>query len=145
MPEQDPNRLNSVVTEGLPSGKDLELLHKAENILEPPVAVDPNRFNNGEVSPPLEQPSEMRDTLEREKLYNNKKILVLHLTTSFGKHYTCRTVDELETYIDNIKKEIKRKRGRNVRDEDIDLQIGFGRMTQAAYDTIPACKYFIKT
>ncbi len=69
----------------------------------------------------------------------DNKILVLHITTSFGKCYTCRTVEELETYIDNIKKEKNLKR-----DEDVDIQLGFGRMTQAEYDRIPACKYFIK-
>lgn len=69
----------------------------------------------------------------------NEKMLVLHLVTSFGKRYTCRTVAELETFIDNYKREKNLKR-----DEDVDIQIGFGRMTQAEYDNIPACKYFIK-
>ncbi len=69
-----------------------------------------------------------------------RNILVLHITTSFGKQYTCRTVEELETYIDNVKKEKKL-----TRDEDVDIQIGFGRMTQTAYGQLPACKYFIKT
>ena len=75
-----------------------------------------------------------------ERIDPNKKILVLHITTSFGKRYTCRTVEELANYIDNVKKEKKLKR-----DEDVDIQLGFGRMTQAAYDSLPACKYFIKT
>ena len=72
--------------------------------------------------------------------FPHEKVLVLHITTSFGKRYTCRTVEQLETYIDNIKKEKKLKR-----DEEVDIQIGFGRMTRAAYDSLPACKYFIKT
>ena len=69
----------------------------------------------------------------------NAKILVLHITTSFGKRYTCRTVDELKLYIDNIKTEKKLKR-----DEDVDIMLGFGRITQSEYAKIPACKYFIK-
>lgn len=73
-------------------------------------------------------------------VHRTEPILVLHITTSFGKRYTCRTVEELEAYIDNVKAEKKLKR-----DEDVDVMIGFGRMTQAAYDKRPACKYFIKT
>jgi len=67
------------------------------------------------------------------------KHLVLNITTSFGKRYTCRTVEELETYIENVKVEKKLKR-----DEDVDIQLGFGRMTEAEYGQVPACKYFIK-
>ena len=69
----------------------------------------------------------------------DKKSLVLHITTTFGKHYTCRTVEELETWIDNFKAEKKLKR-----DEDVGIQIGFGRMTESEYAQVPACKYFIK-
>ncbi len=83
----------------------------------------------------------------------NKKILVLHLLNRFGKRYTCRSVEELEAYIDNVKAERKRKSAKpiKVRDEDVDIQIGFGRMTQAAYNALPDgntppnCKYFTKT
>ncbi len=70
----------------------------------------------------------------------NKKILVLHITTSFGKRYTCRTVEALEIFIDNYKADKKFKR-----DEDVNIELGFGRVTQEAYDAILACKYFIKT
>ncbi len=69
----------------------------------------------------------------------HEKSVVLHITTSFGKRYTCRTMDELEIFIDNYKIDKKRKR-----DEDVDITIGFGRMTEEAYAQVPACKYFIK-
>ncbi len=76
-----------------------------------------------------------------EDLTDGQEIInILHITTSFGKRYTCRTVDELALFYKNYKKAKNLKR-----DEDVDIQIGFGRMTRAAYDNIPACKYFIKT
>ncbi len=69
----------------------------------------------------------------------NKKSLVIHMTTGYGKRYTCRTVAQLEEFLDNYKIAKKRKR-----DEDIDIMLGFGRMTQAEYDLVPECEFFKK-
>jgi len=67
------------------------------------------------------------------------KFIVLNITTSYGKRYTCRTVEELQTFIDNYKEDKKFKR-----DEDINIDIGWGRMNEEEYGYVPACKYFIK-
>ena len=69
----------------------------------------------------------------------NKKIIVLNITTGFGKMFTCRTAEQLGQFIDNYKAEKKLKR-----DEDVNIQIGYGRMNQAEYDQVPECKYFDK-
>lgn len=69
----------------------------------------------------------------------NQKIIVLNITTGFGKVFTCRTAEQLGQFIDNYKAEKKLKR-----DEDVNIQIGYGRMNQAEYDQVPECKYFDK-
>ncbi len=69
----------------------------------------------------------------------NKKIIVLNITTGFGKVFTCRTAEQLGQFIDNYKAEKRLKR-----DEDVNIQIGYGRMNQAEYDQVPECKYFDK-
>ena len=69
----------------------------------------------------------------------NKKIIVLNITTGFGKTFTCRTAEQLGQFIDNYKAEKRLKR-----DEDVNIQIGYGRMNQAEYDQVPECKYFSK-
>jgi hypothetical protein len=73
------------------------------------------------------------------KIDPNKKNIVLHITTNFGKTFTCRTAEQLGQFIDNYKADKKLKR-----DEDVNIQIGYGRMTQAEYDQVPECKYFDK-
>ena len=67
------------------------------------------------------------------------KFVVIHLSNSFGKRWTCRTIEQLDIFLTNYKSEKKRKR-----DEDIDITLGWGRMTEAEYAQVPACKYFIK-
>lgn len=84
---------------------------------------------------------------EQTKPDPDVKFVVLHITTNFGKHYTCRTVEQLETFIDNRLAALRANpanKNRKIRDEDVGIQIGFGRMTESQYGQIPACKYFIK-
>lgn len=71
----------------------------------------------------------------------NKMIFVLHLVNPFGKRETCRTVEAIENYVTNYKL-MKSKPGRKCRDEDIPLQICFGRMTEIEYSRLPACHLF---
>lgn len=65
----------------------------------------------------------------------DKKIPVLHIITELGKRYTCRTVEELDTFMVNFKKRHPR----------IDLQISHGRMRESEYNKIQLSEYFIKT
>ena len=78
-------------------------------------------------------------TMAPPKTPTHEKFVVLHIITGFGKIFTCRTAEQLGRFIDNYKAEKKLKR-----DEDVNIQIGYGRMTQAEYDLVPECKYFDK-
>ena len=68
----------------------------------------------------------------------HEKFIVINITTSYGKQYTCRTVADLETFIVNYMKEKKFKR-----DEDVNIQIGWSRMNEEEFGMVPACKYFL--
>ena len=69
----------------------------------------------------------------------NAKFIVLTLTNIYGKTFTCRTVEELDTFFTNYTADKSIKR-----DEDIGVSLGWGRMTETEYGRVPACKYFIK-
>ena len=69
----------------------------------------------------------------------NERFLVLHITTGYGKRYTCKTVGQLAEFVSNYKRVKNRKR-----DEDVPISLGWGRMSQQEYEHVPECEFFSK-
>lgn len=72
---------------------------------------------------------------ETDEVKADKEIPVLYITTDLGQRYTCRTVEDLDTFMTNFKKD----------HPNPDLQISLGRMKQSEYNKIQLSKYFTKT